>query len=413
MSTVEVKAQEYRGTCLFDGNDLRLVVQDHGAETVFLTFTPRPDIERNKGFQKLGFAQKFVEKYKYSGVYIIAKWAHWYQTPELAQVEDIIRGLDFFKAAQHRIAYGTSMGAFAVLLCSQRLGCQQAIAVAPQVSMKPSIVRFETRWSDDVRKIDFIEPDARSGMAEPCRYYVVYDRFYAPDRQHIDLLWHYAVTRLDLPFSGHNLLDYALQTGLSDDFLNSFASPSHDPVAVFTAMRGRRHATTNFYEKLYQICLQRGKIHYSGIVARRWYDFDRASSSAFRKYAKYLRDDQRHDEALELGQTYLAAGGDTIAAHTVIRDSLYSLQRYEESLAANEVLLREQPDDYAHVHFVLTALRRLQDNDGIVRFCEAQMARYNDRSTFLRAFAEALEQDGQAVRAREITAMAEAAETPR
>ena len=395
MPAVEDTIQEYRGTCLFDGNDLRLVVQDMNSDTVFLTFTPRPDLDRNKGFQKLGFAQKFVEKNRYSGVYVIAKSAHWYQTPELAQVEAIITGLEFYRSARRRIAYGTSMGGFAVLLCAQRLGCEQAISVAPQVSMDTAIVRFENRWPDDVRKIRFIEPDARSGIREPCRYYVIYDRFYAPDRQHIDLLLQdKAILLLDLPFSGHNLLDFATQTGLSNDFLNSFANPGQSPLKVFHAMRGLRRQTTNYYEKLYQLCLQKGKTRYCGVVARYWYAYDKTSASAFRKYARYLKETQRPEDALELARAFRDAGGEAMTADTVLRDTLYSLKRYDEALPVNANLLREQPDDYSHVYFQMTTLRRLSRNGDILAFAAEHLPRNRDRPAFLRAYAEALELGG-------------------
>ena len=390
-----------RGICLFDGDDIRLIVQDNDSDVVFVTFTSRPALDKNGTYNKLGFAQRLVERKKYSGVYFIAKWPHWWQSPDLPIAEAIARDLPFLRNAKRRLCYGGSMGGFGVLLSASRIGCERGLVVAPQVSMDPSIVPFENRWNEDVEAIHFIEPDSRIGIGSNCQYFVLYDKFHKLDNMHVSMLRGYPqIEFLSVPYGGHNILEFMLQIGVLKDFVRDVAFDDLHFDQLIRNIRVLRRGYTQYYEKMYLYAFEKGKKVTCGLVAKHWFAFDPGALHAFKRYSKYLgegrSDDSREDEKtrfealLEASDAYLAAGTDKVFGLQNRRLALYSLGRYTEALDVALQVCALQDSIFNNWRWAYACMNRLRRYQDIVDSCRTHFDSFKTEIRFLRAYFEAL-----------------------
>lgn len=390
-----------RGICLFDGDDIRLIVQDNKSDVVFVTFTPRPALEKNGSFSRLGFAQRLVERRKYSGVYFISKWPHWWQSPELPVVEAIVRDLPFLKNAKRRLCYGGSMGGFGVLLSASRIGCERGLVVAPQVSMDPALVPFENRWNEDLEAIQFIEPDSRTGIGANCQYYVLYDEFHKLDRQHVDMLEGYPqVEFLSVPYGGHNILEFMLKIGVLKDFVRDVTMDNLHFDQVLRSIRGVRRNYTQYYEKMYLYAFEKDKKASCGLIAKHWFQFDPASLHAFKRYTKFLAEGREKDseddekirfEALvETSKIYVRTGADRVFGLQQQRLGLYSLGRYAEALEVALEVCTLQDSIFNNWRWAYACMNRLRQYQDIIDSCRTHFDSFRTEIRFLRAYFEAL-----------------------
>ncbi len=101
-------------------------------------------------------------------------------------------------------AIGNSMGGFLALLAPALFPVRTALAFAPQFSVNPSVVPWETRWARYTNAIEtWRYPSLDGRFVDDTRYYVVLGD--APrDRRHAAMIPRKRnITRIDLPNFGH------------------------------------------------------------------------------------------------------------------------------------------------------------------------------------------------------------------
>jgi hypothetical protein len=104
---------------------------------------------------------------------------------------------------ERRVAYGSSMGAYAALYFADDLMADHVIAVSPQYSPILADIPFEKRWHDVLRSVGISHRwhDRVVGAHTT----ILYDPMLTADRLHVDLLRPHLANlhELRLPFSSH------------------------------------------------------------------------------------------------------------------------------------------------------------------------------------------------------------------
>lgn len=163
---------------VFDGQDLRVVVQPAPSDAVIVCF--------NWGKFPLDgdhfYADALMHNLRLSAVGIVSKRPHWYVCEEwpqaLAAAQEAMAGHTL------RVGYGFSMGAYAALKHSRALGLDRVLAFSPQWSVDPEEAPWDARkdwaYAPSMRGMGVRAPD-RAGRA-----YLFVDPGFALDRQHAE-----------------------------------------------------------------------------------------------------------------------------------------------------------------------------------------------------------------------------------
>lgn len=174
-------------------------IRPFAGRSVVVSFCPREDLP---GLDRAGFGEAFLVKNGIDAVHILCRDNRWYQYDDIAAALAVAAAKTAGYA--NRVAVGWSMGGYAAINFSDRLGVNRVIAISPQFSPDPALVPFETRWLDERRDLVFrhdrIAALPRRG-AEIC---VVYDDRHELDRAHVALI-RQAIDIVELPVSdsGH------------------------------------------------------------------------------------------------------------------------------------------------------------------------------------------------------------------
>lgn len=157
---------------------------DEPGRTVAITFTPF-NTEGERVLDGSGFASELLADNGFDVVAFKARQNLWYQDLPPSAVADVERFLrDYSPRHARRVAYGTSMGAYAAIQFSAALKLDAVLALSPQFEVDKA---YDTRWKALANKIDYhyrIDANAISGS---CTYFVAYDPENL-DRLHIDKL---------------------------------------------------------------------------------------------------------------------------------------------------------------------------------------------------------------------------------
>jgi hypothetical protein len=187
---------------------------------VVVTFTPRP--KKGRPIPAL-WGTKYLEKRGISYVAFQALGSHWWQTPEMDEAVKVIRPT--LSRYSRITTYGGSMGAHGALAFSKTLGAQRVIASAPQFSMDPEVVPWETRWKGEGRS--FRVKNTLDGVSESAEKVIIFDPEFALDVRHAELFAQAPNTHLVLaPGASHYTLKRLREAGLLAQFMDAlFSTP--------------------------------------------------------------------------------------------------------------------------------------------------------------------------------------------
>jgi tetratricopeptide (TPR) repeat protein len=141
------------------------------------------------------------------------------------------------------MAYGSSMGGYAAIRFASAIGAQAVLALSPQYSVDPRVIRSEDRWIEDQRRIEFL-PEVERRIEYAGRIVIAYDPESTLDRLHAErIAAEVAIDPLPLPFAGHPAGTYLLETGLLRPLVRQTLSGELDS-AAFTREAKRRAPTS-------------------------------------------------------------------------------------------------------------------------------------------------------------------------
>lgn len=328
----------------YDGDDVRLVMADRSPSDTLLTFSVRPQPRR----PLVGFASRLARNNDLTGLYVIAKRPHWWQSPEMQEVQSRIVQSGLVSRATNSLAYGASMGAFGAMAYASRLGCRRALLIAPQVSVDPTIVPFEHRWDEDIESIGFLDSDGRSGIDESCSYTILFDPRILNDRMHVEMIpdaQH--IDKIPIPFGGHTLPELLLQTGVIKEVVLSSLAGKLSAGALRQKMRRNRVNSSHYYDMLSRYALAHGKTVVAAAAADRWLELAPSSSYAFGRAIKTHRELGSLAMVEAVANTFTVNNPDNIRGWRALRQVMYEQGNFGGAIEAalRSVELSEQTAD--------------------------------------------------------------------
>lgn len=242
----------------FNGNDIRLLCNECPVNSlVVFTFSC---LEKNPATAP-PFGGKFLQDKNIHAIHFVAKRNHWWQTPEMDEAIQIIKGLTYLSDENIRmINYGSSMGGYGAIRFSKQLNSDVVIAVSPQFSIDRPVVPFEKRWAKEYSAISasefgFGNDPLESGISNSSNYYVLFDPHH-DDAQHVKmitnrLLEHDAEVKLiSLPFSGHPTTKFLKEIGFISGMMNHLFGQTDFKNDLRTSRRKSRRKSAAYLANL-------------------------------------------------------------------------------------------------------------------------------------------------------------------
>ena len=196
----------------------------------FDSFTDRQDPHTNYGdLDRPGFGEHFLREHAVDAAHVIGRDNIWYQYPEMPAAMAAIATAA--RSYQRVISYGSSMGGYAAIRFGGAAGAEAALAISPQFSLDPHVVRFERRWETPARTIDFA---LERNWTPPfvATSYILYDPRNL-DRRHVALFAKRGrVVRVPVPDSGHSAAFFLADCGLLQRAVLDVARDTFDPAAL-------------------------------------------------------------------------------------------------------------------------------------------------------------------------------------
>ena len=165
---------------VFDGQDLRVVVQPTPSRAVVVCF----NWGKFQGGGDRFYADELMLNLRMSAVGIVSKRPHWYLCDEWPQA--LAAAQEAMSRHVLRVGYGYSMGAYAALKHSKALGLDRVLAFSPQWSVDPEEAPWDERkdWAfTPAMKGMGVRPEDRAGRA-----YLFVDPGFVLDWWHVERL---------------------------------------------------------------------------------------------------------------------------------------------------------------------------------------------------------------------------------
>ena len=130
-----------------------------------------------------GWGAASFTKRKISHVCVFHSAEDWHQNDDFFPAMHACRA--FFGPHIDITSYGFSMGGYAALLGAKTLGAERAVAVSPQFSIDPEVVRFERRYGLQWAAMGGWKFDLFERMKDSRTHHIVlYDPLHNQDRKH-------------------------------------------------------------------------------------------------------------------------------------------------------------------------------------------------------------------------------------
>jgi len=161
------------------------------------------------------FAPK-VGRPHHSVIFVVDKQRRWYVDGFYEELISIINQVLVLCETKHTVTLGNSMGGFAAIIFASRLdGCSLSISFAPQTSIHPDVVPFETRWPRYQRRIVAWDiKDALTVLDDTVSYCILYGDRVPLDDKHAERFRAVKRSNMDLRIiknCGHNVAGFLKQ----------------------------------------------------------------------------------------------------------------------------------------------------------------------------------------------------------
>ena len=241
------------------------------SETIAVRCVPAADRSRwvitfdhhsiGAGFDRPGFSEEFLHEHGVSAIHMLGVGDDWYQYPDTLQACAVARAAT--RDAVRRIAYGSSMGAYAAVRLGDAVGADAILALSPLYSNDPQVAPWEHRWELDAARIDW-QPQLRGPMRCACRPILVTDPA-TPDAPHIALIARDTPsTIVPIHYGGHPVATFLGEVGLLRPLLFSVIDDTFDAAAFAAQVRARRSSSSVY---LYDLAERQPKVR-AGLATR-------------------------------------------------------------------------------------------------------------------------------------------------
>lgn len=233
---------------VFDGAFLRADLYGNGRRGLFVSFDHyRPD---RAGFPAMAPVQTALEL-GYASLVISTAANDWFLNPDLPAlrlaVADVSRRFCVVRAI------GFSMGGYGALQLSRDLRLSFATLWAPQVSIRPDLAPFETRFRHEAGRTDRVADQLRVHLAPALQGIVLCDPFAHPaERKHARAVQALApgLGIAALPFSGHPPTRVAMAGGVYQPLLRAAITGNITPAMIRSVHTSHRWGSEQYLRGL-------------------------------------------------------------------------------------------------------------------------------------------------------------------
>ncbi len=120
------------------------------SERLIVTFSHwRPE----RSLEAEGWLENLLPRLGWAAAHVVCADNDWFLYPETPEAIRLLAGIG--KSYREVICCGSSMGGYQALRAAKDLGARRAIALIPQFSIDRAKVPFETRWADEIHRVQF------------------------------------------------------------------------------------------------------------------------------------------------------------------------------------------------------------------------------------------------------------------
>lgn len=232
---------------------------ERGGDTLVITFNTRI---LDGGIPHQGWGEIRLGKLGYDVFALIDLKGLWYPQRDMRVMQDFIT--PHLSRYREIVTYGFSMGAYAALKYSAVLGASRAYAFSPQYSIRPKdIAGFDPR-----RSTEFYQAEHHDRMAieagDLCpEAFVVYDPFFAIDREHVRLIARAGrIREVRACFTGHFSIRSLTETGSAGALLGSLRAGHGEPARdLRNRIREARARSPTYMLEAAQLLAAKGERH--------------------------------------------------------------------------------------------------------------------------------------------------------
>jgi hypothetical protein len=166
---------------IYDDDNMQVLAKERPGNTIVVSFGSVSQRPNGKSF----WGDSVFERHKISAIGFMGRSANWYPEPSVLAASPVIRQI--IEKYQNVITYGSSMGAYGALKHAAAVGATHSLAFAPQLSINPSELAFETRFSGSYNPENHSTMIVKKTDLAP-KIYAFFDPYHAIDTQHVKLL---------------------------------------------------------------------------------------------------------------------------------------------------------------------------------------------------------------------------------
>jgi hypothetical protein len=179
----------------------------------FTAFTPSTKGDRDT-LVGVGFGGELLLRNGFDVVAFKSAKNLWYQNLSAEMIIEVEKFIDNSSVSYiKRVAYGSSMGAYAAIQFSRALKIDIVLALSPQFEIDQP---YDQRWQSLAQQIDFQYRIDSAAISDSCKYFVAYDPK-NDDSLHIQKLSLFIdaqrLIKIETPHSGHPSTTYLFETG--------------------------------------------------------------------------------------------------------------------------------------------------------------------------------------------------------
>jgi tetratricopeptide (TPR) repeat protein len=242
-----------------------------------------------------GYAEDALRAMGFDVLAVSCRRNNWYQDLSAEAMQDVMAQLPAYRSVA---CYGSDMGAYAAVYFGQAVGAKRVIALSPQFSVNPDIVRFDPRWAREAADISFThEPLSQQMIRAGTRYWLIYDPL-TLDGRHAELIKATGakVTDCPLPYCGHPARFMLEETGELNRLVQKLALGR--PWDVKARVRKHRRKSPAYYFELAQAASKRHPETASALFSQMARLGDR--SDMLLAYSRFMLARRQPETALQL-----------------------------------------------------------------------------------------------------------------
>lgn len=208
------------------------------------------DIETRSGW---GFA--FLKKNRYNVVSFLTRSPDWYRLPEFKAIINAINKSGFkLSRYPRRIAYGSSMGAYAAATFGDKLRCEDRILFHPISTLNRSLVPWESRrFTRKTQNWNGPYNDAVKGCRKAKNVFIFVDNLFRLDYQHCKrFLQNGNVTVLKCAGLGHGIPNHFITLGIFKNVILPLLNRNLNKEKFHKIIRKRRSLGI-YYDRLLSV----------------------------------------------------------------------------------------------------------------------------------------------------------------